>query len=253
MRAIIADDEPLLRHHLDKMLADVFPELEVVGKAADGQEALLLCQQEQPDVIFLDIRMPGLDGIAVATALNKLEAKPVVVFITAYDEYAVNAFEQEAVDYLLKPIDEKRLQLACDRIKNRLDSRADEQAQASPNIAALLQKLNAGKPEYLRWIRASRGEDVHLISCDEISAFVAEDKYTTVHSDQGQHIIRTPLKELMTQLEPDLFWQIHRSTIVCVKRIDKISRGLTGSATVIMEDGQKFAVSRRAAAMFKSM
>lgn len=139
MRAIIADDEPLLRHHLDKMLADVFPELEVVGKAADGQEALTLCQQEQPDVIFLDIRMPGLDGIAVATALNKLETKPVVVFITAYDEYAVNAFEQEAVDYLLKPIDEKRLQLACDRIKNRLDSRADEQAQASPNIAVLLQ------------------------------------------------------------------------------------------------------------------
>lgn len=92
-----------------------------------------------------------------------------------------------------------------------------------------------------------------MIACDEISAFVAEDKYTTVHSDQGQHIIRTPLKELMTQLEPDLFWQIHRSTIVCVKRIDKISRGLTGSATVIMEDGQKFAVSRRAAAMFKSM
>ncbi|WP_299586029.1 LytTR family DNA-binding domain-containing protein [uncultured Microbulbifer sp.] len=253
MRAIIADDEPLLRHHLDKMLADVFPELEVAGKAASGEEVLALCQDVKPDVVFLDIRMPGLNGIGVATALNQLVSKPLVVFITAYDEYAVSAFEQEAVDYLLKPIEEKRLQLACDRIRARLANSVEEGDQESLDIEALLRQLSTVKPEYLYWIRASKGEDVHLIACDEVSAFVAEDKYTTVYSSQGQHIIRTPLKELMTQLQPDLFWQIHRSTIVCVKRIEKITRGLTGSATVIMNDGQKFTVSRRAAALFKSM
>ncbi|AWF80690.1 DNA-binding response regulator [Microbulbifer sp. A4B17] len=253
MRAIIADDEPLLRHHLDHMLADVFPELEIVGKAADGEEALQLCGKAEPDVIFLDIRMPGLDGLAVAEALRKSEKQPIVVFVTAYDEYAVKAFEQEAADYLLKPIDDKRLVQACERIRQRLKEREERSVTAGPDIHAILKQLSSSQPEYLRWIRASKGEDVYLIACDEVSAFVAEDKYTTVYSEQGQHIIRTPLKELLSQLQPDLFWQIHRSTIVCVKRIQKISRGLTGSITVVMDDGRQFGVSRRAASMFKSM
>ncbi|MCO1336985.1 LytTR family DNA-binding domain-containing protein [Microbulbifer sp. OS29] len=253
MRALIADDEPLLRHHLDQMLADVFPELEIVSKAANGEEALALCQQLEPDVVFLDIRMPGLDGLAVTEALSQFEMQPIVVFITAYDEYAVAAFEHEAADYLLKPIDDKRLEKACDRIRQRFNEREGASPSAGPDIESILKQLSGNKPEYLRWIRASKGEDVHLISCDEVSTFVAEDKYTTVYSSQGQHIIRTPLKELMAQLEPDSFWQIHRSTIVCVKRIKKVSRGLTGGVSVLMDDERQYSVSRRAAALFKSM
>ncbi|WP_444944649.1 LytR/AlgR family response regulator transcription factor [Microbulbifer sp. ZKSA006] len=253
MRAIIADDEPLLRYHLDQMLADVFPELEVVGKAADGDEALSFCLKAEPDIVFLDIRMPGLDGLAVAEALKNVEKQPIVVFVTAYDEYAVRAFEHEAVDYLLKPLDDKRLEQACERIRQRLKEREETSVAAAPDIEAILKQLSVSEPEYLRWIRASKGEDVYLIACDEISAFVAEDKYTSVYSDQGQHIIRMPLKELLPQLPPDLFWQIHRSTIVCAKRIQKISRSLTGTVTVVMDDGRQYAVSRRAASMFKSM
>ncbi|WP_445355993.1 LytR/AlgR family response regulator transcription factor [Microbulbifer sp. EKSA008] len=253
MRAIIADDEPLLRHHLDQMLADIFPELEVIGKACDGNEALALCQREEPDVVFLDIRMPGMDGLAVAEALGKLQTNPIIVFITAYDEYAVSAFEHEAADYLLKPIDDKRLEKACDRIRQRLRDREEGNLKSGPDIEALLRQLSLSRPEYLRWIKASKGEDIHLIACDEVSAFVAEDKYTTVYSSQGEHIIRTPLKELLAQLEPDLFWQIHRSTIVCVKRIQKVCRGITGGVSVVMDDGRQYTVSRRAASLFKTM
>ncbi|WHI47972.1 LytTR family DNA-binding domain-containing protein [Microbulbifer sp. VAAF005] len=253
MRAIIADDEPLLRYHLDQMLADFYPELEIIGKAVDGEEALNLCLNKKPDVVFLDIRMPGLDGLAVADALKKSDKQPIVVFVTAYDEYAVKAFEHEAADYLLKPIDEKRLAQACERIRQRLKEREESGVTAGPDIEIILKQLSTSLPEYLHWIRASKGEDIYLIASDEVSAFVAEDKYTTVYSEQGQHIIRTPLKELLSQLNPDLFWQVHRSTIVNVKRIQKISRGFTGGVTVVMNDGRHYTVSRRAASMFKSM
>ncbi len=252
MRAIIADDEPLLRHHLDQLLADLWPELEIVGKAADGQQALDLCQNLGVDIVFLDIRMPGLDGIAVAAELNKQPKTPIVVFITAYDEYAVQAFEQQAVDYLLKPIDEDRLAKACDRIQRRLASQ-ESGAPSGPDLSALVQQLSRVKPEYLQWIRASKGEDIQLVACADVDAFVAEDKYTTLYTNEGQLLIRTPLKELKEQLDPDQFWHIHRATIVRVAGINKVSKGLTGNLTVHMSDGREYAVSRRAAALFKSM
>lgn len=253
MRALIIDDEPLLRLHLDKMLADVWPELEIVDKAGDGQSALDLCRDLQPDLLFLDIRMPGLDGIEVAKALNKQNTQPAIIFTTAYDEYAVQAFEQQAVDYLLKPIELSRLEKTCKKIQEQCKNKQEQQ----PDINALLQLLQGAnamqKPDYLSWIRATKGEELQLINIEEISAFIAEDKYTTVCTQQGEYLIRTSLKELKTQLDPDQFWQIHRSSLVRVQAINKIKKDLLGRLSITLNTGRALAVSRNAISLFKAM
>ncbi|WP_220720406.1 LytR/AlgR family response regulator transcription factor [Agarivorans litoreus] len=249
MRAIIVDDEPLLRFHLDKMLGECWPELEIVDKAGDGPSALAAAEQLAADVVFLDIRMPGMTGIEVAQKLNQLAKPPHIVFTTAFDEYAIQAFEQQAVDYLLKPIDEQRLLQTCQRIQQRQTS-----AEASPSydLQALVKALDE-KPEYLQWIRASKGEAVELIAIDNILAFVAEDKYTTVRSQQGDYVIRTPLKELLGQIEPGLFWQIHRSTLVRVNAIKRVNKNMLGKLTVALADNSEYPVSRSANHLFKAM
>ena len=252
MRALIIDDEPLLRLHLDKMLSDVWPELEIVGTAGDGQSALDLCQELQPDLIFLDIRMPGLDGITVAKILNAQTTPPTIVFTTAYDEYAVQAFELQAIDYLLKPIDLDRLEQCCQRLKKQQGN------QQHPDINALLQQLSGNsnqseKRNYLTWIRASKGEELQLINIEQVSAFIAEDKYTTVCCQEEEYLIRTSLKELKPQLDPDQFWQIHRNALVRVNAINKIKKDLLGRLSVTLNTGRTLAVSRNASALFKTM
>ncbi|WP_286302684.1 LytR/AlgR family response regulator transcription factor [Vibrio apostichopi] len=265
--AIIADDEALLRHHLDKSLAEVWPELEIVGKAQNGLEAMQSIQQLEPDVVFLDIRMPELDGISLAEKLNKLTSPPLVVFITAYDEYAVKAFEHNAMDYLLKPINEERLLATCQKVQARLSSNQTQSGSTpeQPDIAALMNQLQQlsqstsqqAQPQYLTWLKASVGEDIHLIAVDDVAYFKAEDKYVSIFKkSQGgvleEFILRVSLKELIAQLNPDEFWQIHRSVVVKVSAIDKVKKGLSGQMSAYVS-GEKLPISRASQALFKGM
>lgn len=199
--AIIADDEPLLRHHLDKSLAEVWPELDIVAKVADGEQALLAIEQSQPDIAFLDIRMPVLDGMSLAQKLNRLANPPLIVFVTAYDDYAIKAFEQNAADYLLKPISDARLQTTCERVKARLSQRGKDNSHVQMNsLLEQLQQLSAPQtPQYLQWIKATQGDDIHLIATSDVLYFKAEEKYISVYAQQGQgevqeYLIRTSLK-----------------------------------------------------------
>ncbi|MEZ9394017.1 LytR/AlgR family response regulator transcription factor [Vibrio splendidus] len=265
--AIIADDEALLRHHLDKSLAEVWPELEIVSKATNGLEAMQSIQQLKPDVAFLDIRMPELDGISLAKQLNKLDSPPLIVFITAYDEYAVKAFEHNAMDYLLKPINEERLLATCQKVQARLSSNQEksDSTLVQPNIAALMAQLQQlsqstsqqNKQQYLTWLKASVGEDIHLIAVDDVAYFKAEDKYVSIFkkgqgSSLEEFIIRVSLKELIAQLNPDEFWQIHRSVVVKVSAIDKVKKGLSGQMSAYVS-GEKLPISRASQALFKGM
>ncbi|MEZ8320462.1 LytR/AlgR family response regulator transcription factor [Vibrio splendidus] len=276
--AIIADDEALLRHHLDKSLAEVWPELEIVGKAQNGLEAMQSIQQLKPDVAFLDIRMPELDGISLAKQLNKLDSPPLIVFITAYDEYAVKAFEHNAMDYLLKPINEERLLATCQKVQARLSSSQTQTGNPleQPDITALmaqLQQLSQSssqqtqppylsqplyqQPQYLTWLKASVGEDIHLIAVDDVAYFKAEDKYVSIFkkgqgSSLEEYILRVSLKELIAQLNPDEFWQIHRSVVVKVSAIDKVKKGLSGQMSAYVS-GEKLPISRASQALFKGM
>lgn len=265
--AIIADDEALLRHHLDKSLAEVWPELEIVSKAQNGLEAMQSIQQLKPDVAFLDIRMPELDGISLAKQLNKLDSPPLIVFITAYDEYAVKAFEHDAMDYLLKPINEERLLATCQKVQARLSSSQTQTGNPleQPDITALMAQLQQlsqsssqqNKQQYLTWLKASVGEDIHLIAVDDVAYFKAEDKYVSIFKKgQGglleEFILRVSLKELIAQLNPDEFWQIHRSVVVKVSAIDKVKKGLSGQMSAYVS-GEKLPISRASQALFKGM
>ncbi|HHY0520439.1 TPA: LytR/AlgR family response regulator transcription factor, partial [Vibrio parahaemolyticus] len=171
--AIIADDEPVLQHHLDKSLAEVWPELDIVAKVADGEQALLAIEQSQPDIAFLDIRMPVLDGMSLAQKLNRLANPPLIVFVTAYDDYAIKAFEQNAADYLLKPISDARLQTTCERVKARLSQRGSDNSHVQMNsLLEQLQQLSAPQtPQYLQWIKATQGDDIHLIATSDVLYF----------------------------------------------------------------------------------
>ncbi|MEJ2764963.1 LytTR family DNA-binding domain-containing protein [Photobacterium sp. MCCC 1A19761] len=258
LTALIADDEPLLRHHLKSVLGDVWPELDVVANESDGTAALAKIHALQPDVVFLDIRMPGIDGIAVARALKEMETVPVIVFITAYDEYAVQAFEAHAFDYLLKPLHEKRLVQTCERLKNHVRLYHAGQGQgtagAIASIERLMSKMQSPINPWLRWIRASKGDEISLVSVDDVTYLRAEDKYVSVYTRDGEYIIRTPLKELIKQLDPDMFWQIHRATIVRVEAIERVKRDFTGKMFVYLAGGhEKLAVSRNAQGLFKQM
>ncbi|PMO40820.1 DNA-binding response regulator [Vibrio splendidus] len=265
--AIIADDEALLRHHLDKSLSEVWPELEIVGKAQNGLEAMQSIQQLKPDVAFLDIRMPELDGISLAKQLNKLDSPPLIVFITAYDEYAVKAFEHNAMDYLLKPINEERLLATCQKVQARLLSSQTQTGNPpeQPDITALMAQLQQlsqsssqqNKQQYLTWLKASVGEDIHLIAVDDVAYFKAEDKYVSIFkkgqgSSLEEYILRVSLKELIAQLNPDEFWQIHRSVVVKVSAIDKVKKGLSGQMSAYVS-GEKLPISRASQALFKGM
>ena len=257
--AIIADDEPLLRRHLDKSLAEVWPELEVIAKVADGEQAWNAIQETQPDIAFLDIRMPILDGVTLAKKINRMVNPPLIVFVTAYDDYAIKAFEQNAADYLLKPISDARLQTTCERVKTRLANRGQDNRNMHMNsLLEQLQQLSAPQmPQYLHWIKATQGEDIHLIATSDVLYFKAEEKYVSVYAQQGQgavheYLIRTSLKELVQQLNPEQFWQVHRSTLVQVCKINKVNKDFAGRMFVHIGD-KKLAVSRASQSLFRGM
>ena len=252
MKVVIADDEPLLAKHLRARLAALWPQLEIAGVAANGIEARDMIEGLRPDMAFLDIRMPGLSGLEVVQALSpQARGACRVVFVTAYDEFAVQAFEREAVDYLLKPVSDDRLGAAIERLQ-RL---SPEPAGASSDD--LLQRLQALLPktaEHLRWVRASVGNDVRLVSTDEICYFQATDKYTAVFTRDAELLIRTSIKELVEQLDPAQFWQVHRGTLVNVRQIVSARHDALGRVSLKLRDRlETVAVSRGHAHLFRQM
>jgi DNA-binding LytR/AlgR family response regulator len=245
--AIIAEDEPVLCAQLRELLKIVWPELNVVATAVDGQQASEALRRHAPDVLFLDIQMPGLSGLEVA---RQASDRHHVVFVTAYHQYAVAAFEEGAVDYVMKPLSAARLATACERVKDRLSS-----APANlENLLRALAKVPATRGTYLRWINASMGADVKLITVDEIRYFQSDAKYTRVVTAEGESLIRKPLKELLEELDPAQFWQIHRSTLVNVGAIAGVSRNFAGNLVVKLKDRKEsLAVSQPFAHLFRQM
>ncbi len=227
--ALIADDEPHLAAYLRTQLAALWPELEIVQIVRNGVEAAAGIAAQRPDLAFLDIRMPGLTGLEVAQGI---EGSTHVVFVTAYDEFAVQAFEQEAIDYVLKPVNAQRLAKTVERVKRALAAPAESDSEDA-RLATVLQRLQpnpqtAPQPR-LRYVRASQGELTHHIEVDDVLFFRADDKYTCVQTGAGEHLIRTTIAELSAQLDPDRFWQVHRSTVVNLRfvagtRRDELSR-----------------------------
>jgi DNA-binding LytR/AlgR family response regulator len=269
-RAVIADDERLMRDQLRTRLHQVWPELEVVAEARNGLEAVQAVREHQPDVIFLDIRMPGLTGVEAAKEIAQLELSddallPEMVFITAYDQYAIDAFEQGVVDYVLKPAEPERLRLTAERLKTRLMQRAPEfnglekdSSLATHSVQQLLHVLSAqvsGRPtQYLSWLQASVGQTLQLVPVEDVLYCVSDEKYTRVQTAKQEFLIRKPIKELVEALDPSIFWQIHRSTLVNVKAIAGVLRDERGRQEVLIKGrSEKLQVSRSAAQLFRSM
>lgn len=265
--AVLADDEELVRGLLKSRLQQVWPELQIVGEASDGQEAVEMVAQFAPAIAFLDIRMPEKTGLQVAKLISE---RTHVVFLTAYDEYAFEAFEKGAVDYLLKPVTVERLEATVVRLKKRL-------AQKPVDLAELLAQIEAGRnvtlaaprdddegvmPEVqgasrgpaLRWIQASVGRELRIFSIDDVIYFEADEKYVVVHTREGEAVIRTPLKELIDGLDPEYFWPVHRATIVNVRMIEAVEKDVLGRAHIRLRGiEKKLPVSRTYTSRFKGM
>ena len=243
--ALIAEDEPMLRAQLKSRLAEAWPELAIIAEAANGADALAMVDAHQPDIVFLDIRMPVKSGIEVARAL---EGRCHAVFVTAYDEYAVTAFDEGAVDYVLKPVSPERIAKVVARLKSRL-------ASAPLDLTAVLARLAAREGGgFLKWIRASLGATMKLVDVGDVLYFQAEDKYTKVVTAAGDAHIKKPIKELFEELDPETFWQIHRATIVNLRAVARIERDWRDQPVISLRDrDEKLTVSRTVAHRFKAM
>jgi len=252
IKAIIADDEEHLRKYLKSRLLNVWPELTICGEAANGRKALELIREHQPDIAFLDIRMPGLTGMEVA---KKTGGSCWIVFITAYDQYAVEAFENEAIDYILKPVTRKRLKKTTDRLKKQIAASTEPPIDFSTVVEKLITSLkDKERPGYLRWIRAQQRDSIRLIPVDEILYFKAGDKYTILITREGESLIRKSIRDLANELDPNRFWRIHRGTIVNAAYIESADRSLTGRPVVRLKDlPGTLTVSRSYAYLFKQM
>jgi len=280
VRAVIADDERLMREQLRARLAEVWPALQIVAEARNGLEAVELVERHRPELVFLDIRMPGLTGVDAARQISQMvvgddEYLPEIVFITAYDQYAVQAFEQGVCDYVLKPAERERLALTTQRIQQRLARRGQPDAAAgapaappadpqgeggqAPPLQQLLHRLAAqlnpgATPRYLDWIQASVGPGIQMIPVAEVLFFISDEKYTRVQTPGTEALIRKPIKELIDELDPAVFWQIHRSTLVNVQAIAGITRDFRGRQIVsIKGHPEKLEVSRSYSQLFKGM
>ena len=254
-KCVVAEDESLLREALLEQLSKAWPELNIVAACDDGASALEEIVAHQPDVVFLDIRMPGLSGIEIAEAMKQESPATQIVFVTAYDQYAIDAFEKGAVDYLLKPITYDRLQSTIKRLKDR------SVGQAKDNVAVttLLNQLNASlmqkqKNEPLVWLTASSGTETKLIMIDDVAYFKADNKYTVVMTAEGESLLRKPIRELLEMLDENIFKQIHRSTIVNLKAIASITRDDTGKGLVKLKTRpETLSVSQPFMVLFRNM
>ncbi|NMM28160.1 MAG: response regulator transcription factor [Glaciimonas sp.] len=246
MRAIIADDEQHLAEDLRRRLAQLWPELQIVAVLHDGMAAAQALQELKPDIAFLDIRMPGQSGLDTA---RSAASDCRLVFVTAFDDHAMQAFEQAAVDYLLKPVSDERLERCVERLKQRNMYTQDV-------LLARLQQLLAtsAKPEPLRWLRVQVGQTVRMVAVEEVCYFQSADKYTTVLTRDAELLLRIPLKELIAQLAPNQFWQVHRGTVVNAKQIVSAHHDLLGKVSLNLRDRpEKIAVSRSYAHLFRQM
>jgi DNA-binding LytR/AlgR family response regulator len=250
--AIIADDERLMRDQLRLRLSEVWPELEILGEAKNGEEAVELVDQLHPDLTFLDIRMPGKTGMEAARDIGD---RSQIVFVTAYDQYAVEAFERGAIDYVLKPTEPERLKVTVDRLKQRLE-RPGEKVNDSVQqmLSQLAEKIAAPKQKHLQWIQASIGQDLRMIPVEDILFFRSDEKYTCVQTASFEALIRKPVRDLAEELDPSLFWQIHRATLVNVNAIEGVTRDIRGRHLVLVKGRpEKLEVSRSFLHLFKQM
>lgn len=253
-KAVIAEDEILLRKALLEQLGKAWPELDVVAECEDGASALEAIAEHHPDVAFLDIRMPGLTGLEVASATIEASPGTQVVFVTAYDQYAVDAFERGAIDYLLKPIAADRLAATVQRLQARAAGQPD-----TATLAALVRQLGnrplapSTQPP-LSWVTASTGRETRLILLDDVAYFRADNKYTVVVTADGEALLRTPIRELLEVLDPAVFKQIHRSTIVNIRAIASVVRDDTGKGTLrLRQRPETLSVSQPFMTLFRNM
>jgi DNA-binding LytR/AlgR family response regulator len=252
--ALIADDEPLLREQLRQYLARLWPELDVVAEARNGREAVELFDQHLPQVVFLDVHMPGLNGIDAARSVAR---RAQVVFVTAYEQYAVQAFEQGALDYLVKPFDEARLADTVQRLRERL---AQPPSAVSNALDAVIEQLSAelrlrgAPPSHLQWIKASVGTSVRLIPVEQVAYLRADEKYTLVVWEGGEALIRKSIRELADELDPQRFAQVHRSVIVNLRQVAQVNRGPNETAEIALVGRKELLpVSRSFVHLFRQM
>ncbi|WP_191602940.1 LytR/AlgR family response regulator transcription factor [Marinomonas algicola] len=252
MNVLVVDDEPLLRFHMQKMLNELWEEVDHIVTANSGAEALKLMQKIDIHTIFMDIKMPGMSGLDAAKEIRRLGYKGNLVFVTAYDEHAIEAFEQEAVDYLLKPVGESRLNSCIERlmkqdktlIKYELD--ADQINRWLPS--------DQSSAQYLSWINVSIGDRILVINVDDVFCFISEDKYTTVVTKEGDYLIKKSIKQLISELHPDRFWRIHRAVIVQVAKISQVMKDEQGRYSLSLKEMHKvLPVSRNNTYLFKQM
>jgi DNA-binding LytR/AlgR family response regulator len=247
--AVIADDEPLLRAQLRARLSRLWPELDVVHEMENGRAILEVLDEHEPQVVFLDIHMPGVNGLEAARAVK---GRAHIVFVTAFDEHAVEAFERGAIDYVLKPFNEERLAETVGRLKERVEVRPD--GSIDTLVEQLAGRLGGKAVEHLRWIKASVGSSVRLIPVEEVLFFQSDEKYTRVVTCEGESLIRKPIKELLDELDPAKFWQVHRATIVNVDHIAAVKRGLKDQAEIALREcAETLVVSRNFTHLFKQM
>ena len=249
--AVVADDERLMREQIIGRLKETWPELLIVGEAANGREAVALVRSLEPDIVFLDISMPEMDGIQAAQALA---GQAHVVFVTAHDEFAIRAFEQGAIDYLLKPAEPERLARTCERLRARLTQEPDPMSDLLAQLSQRLGSQGLKPREYMRWVQASVGANIRMIPTSDILFFRAEDKYTRVQTRSFEALIRKPIKELIDELDPHEFWQIHRGIVVRVDAVEQVSRNFRGNQIVhVKGSDEKLEVSRTFGHLFKQM
>ncbi|MGI4716759.1 MAG: LytR/AlgR family response regulator transcription factor [Janthinobacterium lividum] len=245
-----------MRDQLRLRLSEAWPELEIIGEAKNGEEAVELVEQLQPDLTFLDIRMPGKTGMEAARDIGD---RSQIVFVTAYDQYAVEAFERGAIDYVLKPTEPERLKLTVDRLKERLKARLERPGEkvndsVQQMLSQLAEKIAAPKQKHLQWIQASIGQDLRMIPVEDILFFRSDEKYTCVQTATFEALIRKPVRDLAEELDPSLFWQIHRATLVNVNAIEGVTRDIRGRHLVMVKGRpEKLEVSRSFLHLFKQM
>ena len=255
IKCVVAEDEALLRESLVQLLGQVWPELEIVAACEDGGSALEAIAAHRPEVVFLDIRMPGLSGLEVASSLLEAGIRTEVVFVTAYDQYAIDAFERGAVDYLLKPVARERLAGTVARVRQRLERGGQDVHQ----LQALLQQLAMVAPPQpkappLVWLTASRGQETRLILVDDVAYFQSDSKYTVVMTADGEALLRKPIRDLLDVLDPAMFKQVHRSTIVNLRAVAGVTRDESGRGTLRLKNRpETLAVSQPFMALFRNM
>jgi DNA-binding LytR/AlgR family response regulator len=258
--ALIAEDEPLLAANLKALLAKLWPELQIVATVTHGAAAVEQALAHRPDIVFLDIRMPGLSGLEAAELLAEDwpgdGPLPLIVFVTAYDQYALQAFEHAAVDYVLKPVEADRLAATCGRLRGALAARNKTTTDLPDDLIAALSALrNAGPPvPRLRVLQASLGATIHMVPVADVLYFEAADKYIKVVTAAREYLIRMPLRQLLQQLDQEEFWQVHRATVVRAEAIATATRDDTGRVELTLKaHPTKVAVSRLYAHLFRAM